>query len=153
MIFMKKTLLLLSGILFIILCSFQGSMNNWAILKAVQYNVVADSMNLLGLKVTPIKNPTILAIDGTTITLKGYFHKVPGAPTIFNKILFSQHDSWNWDCLVGQPSNYTLELIRTAKYKVYYNRPCIIQGKLTMYWNENQKGLNQLTEVVCLRCE
>jgi hypothetical protein len=119
----------------------------------VQYNIITDSTDVLFFEITPIKNPAILAIDGTTITLKGYFHNIPNAPKIFNKILFSQHDNWNKDCLVGEPSNYTLELTRTANYKVYYNRPCIIQGKLKMHWDSPQTGFNQLTEVVCLGCE
>lgn len=112
-----------------------------------------DSTNILGFGMAPIQNPAILAIDGTTITLKGYFHDIPNAPKVFNKILFSQHDNWNRGCAVGMPINYTLELTRTANYKVYYNRPCIIRGKLTMNWDSPQKGYNQLTEVVCLGCE
>jgi hypothetical protein len=152
---MKTRFLILISILFIILCSFQGTTNGWSILKAVQYNLIPDSTNVLGFKMDAIKNPEILAIDGTTITLKGYFHKVPGAPKIFNKILFSQHDNWNRGCAVGMPLNYTLELTRTAEYKVYYNRPCFIQGKLTMNWDVQQKErqFNQLTEVRCLYCE
>jgi hypothetical protein len=115
--------------------------------------MIPDSTNSLGFNVSQIRNPAILAIDGRTITLRGYFHDIPDAPKIFNKILFSQHDFWNRDCLVDQPSNAILELTRTVNYKVYYNRPCTIRGKLTMNWDRPQKGYNQLTEVVCLRCE
>lgn len=152
---MKKTFFILTSILAILLCSFQGVNNNWSILKSVQYNSIPDldSTNIFGSKMQPIKNPAIVAIDGTMITLKGYFHDIPGAPKIFNKILFSQHDNWNRDCAVDMPINYTLELTRTAKYKVYYNRPCTIRGKLMMNWDIDPKGFNQLTEVVCLGCE
>lgn len=152
---MKKIFFILTSILIVTLCSFQGVVNNWSILKSVQYNLIPDpdSTNILGLTMQPIKNPAILAIDGTTITLKGYFHDVPGAPKVFNKILFSQHDNWNRDCAVDMPVNYTLELTRTAKYKVYYNRSCTIRGKLKMDWEVSPKGFNQLTEVVCLGCE
>lgn len=150
---MRKTVLIFISIAFLCFFSFQGTTNNWSILKSVQYNSIPDTTNALGVRFIPIQNPAILAIDGTTITLKGYFHNIPGAPKIFNKILFSQHDNWNRDCAVDMPTNYTLELTRTAKYKVYYNRPCIIRGKLDMKWGTDQQGFNQLTEVICIRCE
>lgn len=152
---MKKKSLILFSLLLMVLCSFQGSTNSWSILKSVQFNLTPDSTTFFSFKIEPIKNPAIVAIDGTTITLKGYFHNVPGAPKVFNKILFSQHDNWNRGCAVDMPINYTLELTRTANYKVYYDRPCLIQGKLTMNWatQSGKMQFNQLTEVVCLRCD
>lgn len=152
---MKKIHLTLFILTLIICCSFQDSANIWSILKSVQYQTISDpdNSNNLFFKLKPLKNDKILAIDGTTITLKGYFHNIPGAPKIYNKILFSQHDNWNRDCAVDMPKNYTLELFRTADYKVYYNRPCIIQGTLKMNWESDSGHYNQLTEVRCLRCE